>query len=224
MNFKSLMGSDRPGHLFAIAITGTLITASGIVATSSWLVSVGLGAIAWEWACTPDVDLVENRKPLNKLRNVLRKRGSGFIKLMRLITGVMWCLVCWAWLPYGWLVGHRSKFSHSLTLGLPCRFCYAVLVSLALCPWLIDWAIANALDNLVASESFAWIQAGINHFTNSPTEATWAILKGLTGFPADLWESVKMMGDRFSVLVVSAIVGDTVHLFKDGYSLRKMIL
>jgi uncharacterized metal-binding protein len=123
-------------------------------------------------------------------------------------------------MPYGWAVPHRSKFSHSLTIGLPCRFLYALLVVSVLWPSVFDWAISASLQQLVNGEAIAWL---LSAPAQSPLDAFWAILKGLVLLPGDLWQFAVSLGDRFLVLLVGAIVGDVVHLLKDGYSLKEML-
>jgi hypothetical protein len=107
-----VLGSDRPGHLFAAAVTAIAMGVVAVLLRSPWVGQAGLVVVLWEWACTPDVDLANQRN---------RRRGS-----------VLWRLLCWLWLPYAVLVGHRSRFSHSLALGLPCRLAYVGIVPLAL--------------------------------------------------------------------------------------------
>jgi hypothetical protein len=223
LKLKSLMGSDRPGHLAAIVGVGGLVIITGTVIGSPWLMGVGGLAILWEWACTPDVDLVENRKPLKKLAMRCKKRGSFIVRLWRVVTGLLWCLICWLWWPYGYLVSHRSKFSHSLTVGLPCRLLYVLCVLWLLWPQAFDWAIADSIQLLLSSEAAMWLRAGFVHLWSMPLEATWAILKGFTLLPGDVWQFVASLGDRVFMLLVAAALGDFVHLSKGNYSLKEMI-
>lgn len=102
-----LFGSSRPGHLFASGCVGLGVCVYGIATGSPWWAMVGAVVPLWEWACTPDVDLAENRN---------RSRGSFF-----------WRLVCSFWYPYGELTPHRSRFSHSLLIGTPLRLLYTMI-------------------------------------------------------------------------------------------------
>lgn len=107
-----LWGSDRPGHLTAAIVVGAVVILAGLLLRSQWLVEVGILVPCWEWACTPDVDIA-NRRSMG--------RGSP-----------LWQLVCIIWWPYAKVVGHRSKLSHSLAFGLPCRLGYVGVVAIAL--------------------------------------------------------------------------------------------
>jgi len=99
-----VLGSDRPGHLTAAVVVGAGVVLVGLVLRSNWVVQVGVLVPCWEWACTPDVDIANRRS---------RGRGS-----------LLWQLVCLVWWPYAKVVGHRSRLSHSLAFGLPCRLGY----------------------------------------------------------------------------------------------------
>ena len=148
-----LMGSDRPGHLTAAVITGAGVVLVGLLLRSQWLVQVGILVPCWEWACTPDVDIANRRS---------RGRGSP-----------LWQLVCLLWWPYAKVVGHRSRFSHSLALGLPCRLGYVGVVAIA--------AVSLGLLPISAVTS---------------------------GFVTMLWVGV---------------IGDTVHMLKDNYTLEEVV-
>jgi len=169
-----LFGSDRPGHLFAAVVAGSAIAVAGAITMDSWLVQVGLLVPAWEWACTPDVDLANQRN---------RRRGS-----------IFWRLICWLWWPYGVAVGHRSKLSHSLMFGLPCRLAY-VAAAIALIGYL---GIVGPWEFLVGDVAQLWnhghIQAAIAH-----------------------------LAGRLSMVLLAATIGDTVHMVKDNYSIQEII-
>lgn len=117
-----LLGSDRPGHLFAAMVTGAVVTgcgvallpvtlAAGVPGLSAWIMQVGGLVVAWEWACTPDVDVADKRN---------RLKGS-----------VLWGAICCLWYPYAKVIGHRNKLSHSLAYGLPCRLGYFCILPIA---------------------------------------------------------------------------------------------
>ena len=110
---EMLLGSNRPGHMFAAGITGAVFLLLGAHCNNDWLVKCGCVVVAWEWACTPDVDYASRRKPDPS-------------------TEFFWTLVCLLWRPYSWLVPHRSRWSHSLLFGLPLRFVYATSLPLGL--------------------------------------------------------------------------------------------
>ncbi|MEM9149886.1 MAG: DUF2227 family putative metal-binding protein [Cyanobacteria bacterium P01_F01_bin.3] len=227
-NLDSLLGSDRPGHLFAAFMVGIWLIAVGLLLPLYWLASVGVVVIFWEWACTADVDFANNRKPLTKLRNAMRKRGSPCIKLMRICGGLMWCLICWAWMPYGHMVKHRSKYSHSLAYGLPCRFVYTLLPLLFLA-WLLQpaffqWLISDAVLLITSGDAAQWFGRGAELFSRGHTlDSLWVFINASIFVFGDIWSVVQLVGSRWSVLIVGAAIADVVHLAKDGYSLEMMI-
>lgn len=126
MNIKKLMGSDRPGHLFAACVVGLTLALIGHSIASPWLIGVGGVVVAWEWLATPDVDLAWKRRP----------------------NGLLWKFVCALWWPYSKVVPHRSKYSHSLRYGLPLRLFYVALLVLIPCELLQlplwEWMILDA--------------------------------------------------------------------------------
>jgi uncharacterized metal-binding protein len=168
-----IFGSDRPGHLFAITVTGGALIVAGAF-LGPWLSGVGTLAILWEWACTPDVDYAENRS---------LKKGNP-----------LWQLICLAWLPYGELVRHRSKLSHSLAFGLPCRFAYVVLLL-----WVLAWC------GFTGPYDWAWGEV-------------WGLWEHQSGA-----EALALFIDRWSMMLIGAALGDTVHLLKDDYNLIEVI-
>ena len=103
----TILGSNRKGHLFAASVGAIVVTGVGIVNRNTDLAMIGGGIIAWEWACTCDVDIAWKRKP----------------------KGLVWTLICCAWTPYSWVVPHRSEFSHSLLIGTPLRMLYVVAIA-----------------------------------------------------------------------------------------------
>ena len=226
MRVKELLGSDRPGHLFAATVTGLGILAIAYVIGSPWLAGVGLVTIGWEWLATPDVDYAEKRRPLTKICNVLqKKRTHPFIKLLQFTSALIWAMICWCWQPYGWLVPHRSKYSHSLTVGLPCRLLYVIAIAWVVC-WLwfpagLDWMMGDAIAVVSGSEAGAWLKLAMH--SGFTLNALWAGLKGLLVLAAALLDVALTLGDRWSVILVGAAIGDFVHLTKDGYSLEKML-
>jgi len=174
-----IFGSDRPGHLFAIGVTGGLLMIAGAF-LGPWLSGVGALAIAWEWACTPDVDVSEQRS----LDKAWREGGP------------LWFIICVVWRPYGYVVGHRSKLSHSLAMGLPCRFAYVVVLLL--------WALAG----VGFTGPYDWVWGEI--------AAAWS---GQGSGPA-----IALFLDRWSMALAAAVLGDTVHLLKDGYEIPDEVI
>lgn len=99
---KSLLNSNRSGHLFAAAVTALAIFPfHPITAVSVFL---------WELFATCDMDLAENRRP----KRLPSKLWVGF------------------WYPWGKLVKHRSFLSHSLLIGTPLRLVYVLAIPVVL--------------------------------------------------------------------------------------------
>lgn len=99
--------SGRPEHLTANALACTAIL---IIAQREGTPLIGMVCAAAcalvEIMATPDVDLAENRK---------KQRREHWLW--------EWYRVSY-WGPFGLRVAHRSRWSHSLALGLPLRLIY----------------------------------------------------------------------------------------------------
>lgn len=136
-----LYGSNRPGHMFAAWLMSGTVVLIGAHSDNPWLVRCGLTIAAWEWLCTPDVDYAALRKP-----------DSPF-----------WWIICTFWLPYSWAVPHRSRFSHSLLYGLPCRFLYVVSLPLMLW-WMGSVMLAGESPHInwaaFDPRRYTWLLAG----------------------------------------------------------------
>lgn len=160
MRWVTLMGSDRPGHLFANAIAAII--------TAPFAPKVAVAVLAWEWFASPDMDLTENRRP----------------------KGVLEKLWVWFWLPYGKLVAHRSRFSHSLLLGTTCRLAYVVAwgaISAYLLGYDIDWQ--PLLD------------------------ALWLVWLALQNLGRVIFDSIQ----NWLFILYSGWISDGTHLLKDNY-------
>lgn len=106
-----LFSSNRPGHVFAAIAVGTLLTTVAISQRNHGLLVTAATIPIWELIATPDVD-IDTRSP---------RRGPWYRRLW-----VLW------WKPYAKMVSHRSRWSHSLLLGLPARFFCGPLIFLVL--------------------------------------------------------------------------------------------
>ena len=232
MKLGALLGSDRPGHLFAATVTGIFLIVTGFIVGWPALMGIGAICIVWEWSCTPDVDYANRRKPLAKVRKALRKRcsrrkrGSRLIKLLQIVSALLWTLICWLWWPYGWMVSHRNKYSHSLAYGLPCRLLYAVtavcLMSLWLQPAIATWLIGDLVTAFLQSDAMHWF--AVAQDAGSTLDVLWSFIKGVALLPEAIWTVLKLIAERWSIVIMGAAIGDVVHLSKDGYSLEKMVL
>jgi uncharacterized metal-binding protein len=169
-----VFGSDRPGHLFAASMVAAGFVGVGIWLAWPWLVGVGYTVLFWEWFATPDVDMSERRS-----------LGKG---------DVVWRFICLMWRPYGAITPHRSKFSHSLAIGLPCRlgYCVAVLWGLSWLGWSwpYDWAWGDA----------------------------WALWNDY-----DAAGAILLFLSRWTQFLVGAAIADATHLMKDSYTVEQMI-
>ncbi|PZV05772.1 MAG: hypothetical protein DCF32_10680 [Leptolyngbya sp.] len=171
---KMLMGSDRPGHLFAAVVAGATVATIGALILSPWLATIGAIVPIWEWAATPDVDVADQRS---------RSKGS-----------ILWRAICCLWFPYGKLVGHRSRLSHSLAFGLPCRVCYVFLVA----------AIAAQLG---ISAPWSFLMGGAGQL--------WA-----DGYPM---LAVAAVLSQWATLLLAGAIADTVHMLKDNYTPEEVV-
>lgn len=101
----SILDSNREGHLTAAFLTGLGIFGYSLYADTPALLITALTTIGWEFLATPDMDHAS-----------------------RQIWGSIWrrLWVLW-WKPYSKLVGHRSRWSHSLLFGLPTRLIYGLM-------------------------------------------------------------------------------------------------
>lgn len=101
----SLLDSNREGHLAAAFLTGLGIIGYSAYSSNPAYLVTGVTTILWEAYATPDMDHAS-----------------------RQIWGSVWrrLWVLW-WKPYSKLVGHRSRWSHSLLFGLPIRLFYGLI-------------------------------------------------------------------------------------------------
>ena len=137
---EMLHGSNRPGHMFAAWVVGGFVFFLGIYFNDLWLIRCGFTVAVWEWLCTPDVDYAARRRP----------------------NGWFWRIICAFWLPYSWMVPHRSRFSHSLLYGLPCRVLYIVCWPILLWIVLVTLGGENPDINWIAFDPrrYTWLLAG----------------------------------------------------------------
>ena len=113
MRSVSFLDSNRTGHMTAAIATGIFLTAIALRYQSPQILTIAITVPAWELVATMDMD-----------HNSRRISGS-------------WLRRVWVsyWYAYQQLVGHRSRFSHSLLIGNPCRWFYV------LAPWVLIWAL-----------------------------------------------------------------------------------
>lgn len=100
----SYLDSNRQGHLTAAVFTGFGGLLYSFYADIPALTITAIAIPLWEFYATPDMD--------HASRKVW---GSVWRRL--------WVLY---WRPYAKMIGHRSRWSHSLLFGLPLRLSYGL--------------------------------------------------------------------------------------------------
>lgn len=135
-NIHPLLGSNRPGHLFAAGLTGLALVLAGLWQQEPVLGRMGVTVLLWELVATPDMD--HNSRGISG--NLVRR---------------IWVIF---WRPYTLLIGHRSIWSHSLLFGTPARLLYLALPWIVLNRHQVDWYSIDPRDWLL---NWGWFLASV---------------------------------------------------------------
>lgn len=136
MTLARFLDSNRTGHMTAAIVTGVSLIAIALHYQSPQILTAAITVPTWELIATMDMDHASRRIS----GSLLRRAWVGY------------------WYVYQQLVGHRSRFSHSLLIGNPCRWAYV------LTPWILVWVLHSgasleALQKLPTDTLF-WVWMG----------------------------------------------------------------
>jgi uncharacterized metal-binding protein len=115
-----------------------------------------------------------------------------------------WGPLRWVWLPYRWVIPHRSALSHGLFLGPAFRLAYLTVVAIGLGAvgmrlltgrWQLPWAgIDLAMDAVVGLDArgmtwVAWALAGmwLGAASHSLADWGWSAIKSAFRRPRPRW-------------------------------------
>ena len=136
MTFSKFLDSNRTGHITAAIATGTFLTAIALHYQSPKMLTAAITVPTWELMATMDMD--HDSRPVSG--SLLRRVWVGY------------------WYVYQQLVGHRSRFSHSLLIGNPCRWAYV------LAPWILVWVIHSGVSfeelQKLPTDTLFWVWVG----------------------------------------------------------------
>ncbi len=116
--------SNRSGHLRMSLCLSLALAGAGVAWLSPWVLVASIACWVQELWATADRDLEEKRRHKS-----------------------------WYWLPFGWLVSHRSWVSHGLVWGTVIRLAYGlwpVLLGLYLVapPLALAWVFGALVNDL----------------------------------------------------------------------------
>lgn len=136
---EALQLAAVPAGLLALYITSEVETA----------VAVAIGVLAGI-IIDPDLDMVQPTRSEWQMRQALG------------LIGHVWA---WYWLPYAWLVPHRSWISHKPVIGTAIRVSYLLILPLIFVPTLAQ-LVANkyffvGLIGLATADTIHWFMDGL---------------------------------------------------------------
>ena len=192
------LNSNREGHLFAAIVSGVLVTGLGMAAVILEP-DLNLGWFAISGLLIPVWEWGCSMDFDHSRRKVFTQNQESPV----------WVVWKAYWAPYKWTIHHRSQLSHSLLLGTPARIAYL------LWPLLLWQVFQMGLGGAVAAFNRAVFY----------TSVEW-----LTAFMLDPRSTLQALGAAWESLggwrspITAAVIGDIIHLCKDGYSPKYWLL